>query len=114
MKKIIALVIVMIMVIVMCGAASQRAAVDYSSVIEELEDQGFTRRGDVWTLDVRGEDDLEWVVAWYDMVDNYGVMTVYGQTDEYSKTVYISGYYAVEWDFDEDDFVITDVLEIRR
>lgn len=114
MKKIIALVIIMTMVIVMCGAASPRAAVDYSSVIEELEDQGFTRRGDVWTLDVRGEDDLEWVVAWYDMVDNYGVMTVYGQTDEYSKTVYISGYYTVEWDFEENDFVIADILEIRR
>lgn len=114
MKKIIALIIIMAMVIVMCGAASPRAAVDYSSVIEELEDQGFTRRGDIWTLDVRGEDDLEWVVAWYDMVDNYGVMTMYGQTDDYSKTVYISGYYTVEWDFEEDDFVITDILEIRR
>ena len=114
MKRFVAIMLVIMMVIMGCGAASPRAAVDYSDVIEELEDEGFTRRGDVWTLDVRGEDDLEWIVAWYDMVDNYGVMTMYGRSDEYSKTVYISGCYTVEWDFDESDFVITDVLEVRR
>lgn len=114
MKKIIIALVVMAMVIVMCGAASPRA-VDYSSVIDELEDEGFVRRGDVWTLEEYGEDNLDWVVIWYDMVDNHGVMTIHGyDDDEYSRRVYISGMYTFEWNYDTEEFDIIDITEIRR
>ena len=113
MKKFIALILVTMMIIVGTGAASPRA-VDQEDLIWELENEGFTRRGDVWTLEEYGDDNLEWIVAWYDMVDNYGVMTIYGPSDEYSKPVYVTALYKVAWDYEECEFVITDVLEVRR
>ena len=113
MKKFIAIILVTMMIIVGTGAASPRA-VDQEDLIWELENEGFTRRGDVWTLEEYGDDNLEWIVAWYDMVDNYGVMTIYGPSDEYSKPVYVTALYKVAWDYDESEFVITDVLEVRR
>ena len=114
MKKIIIALVVMAMVIVMCGAASPRA-VDYSEIIEELEREGFTKRGDVWTYEQYGDDNLEYMVAWYDMIDNHGVITMYGYNDdEYSSRVYISGCYQIEWSSEESEFVMTDIMEFRR
>lgn len=113
MKKIIAIILVTMMIVVGTGAASPRA-VDQEDLIWELENEGFTRRGDVWTLEEYGDDNLEWIVAWFDVVDNYGVMTIYGPSDEYSKPVYVTALYKVAWDYDESEFVITDVLEVRR
>lgn len=113
MKKFIAIILVTMMIVVGTGAASPRA-VDQEDLIWELENEGFTRRGDVWTLEEYGDDNLEWIVAWFDVVDNYGVMTIYGPSDEYSKPVYVTAYYKVAWDYNESEFVITDVLEVRR
>lgn len=114
MKKFIIITLVIAMVFVNCGFASPRAF-DYSEIIEELEDEGFTKRGDVYTYEqYADEDNLEWIVAWYDLVDNYGVATVYGYSDEYSKRLSIAGCYSITWDCEESEFVITDVVEIRR
>lgn len=114
MKKFIGIILVTMMIIVGTGAASPRA-VDYSEIIEELEDEGFTKRGDVYTCEkYADEDNLEWLVAWYDLVDNHGVVTMYGYTDDYSKRLSIAGCYSITWDYNESEFVISDVVEIRR
>lgn len=113
MKKFVIIALVLVMVFVNCGFTSPRA-VDQEDLIWELENEGFTRRGDVWTLEEYGDDNLEWIVAWYDMVDNYGVMTIYGPSDEYSRPVYVTALYKVAWNYNESEFMITDVLEVRR
>lgn len=117
MKRIIVIIAVLAMVFVNCGFTYDKPrAIDYSEVIEELEDEGFTRRGDVWTYEMYEEDNLEWIVAWYDMIDNYGVVTIYGNVDDsdYSKRVSYSGRFSIEWDWEESEFVMTDIREFRR
>ena len=114
MKKFVIIALVLVMVFVNCGFTSPRA-VDYSEIIEELEDEGFTKRGDVYTCEkYADEDNLEWLVAWYDLVDNHGIVTMYGYTDDYSKRLSIAGCYSITWDYEENEFVIADVIEIRR
>lgn len=115
MKKFICIALMVAMVLTTGAWTSSTRAVDNSELFEELEDQGFTRRGDVWTFEAYHDDEFVWVVAWFDVVDNYGVMTTYSYVDEWDyKATTKTCKYIVEWDYDESEFVILESEEYTK
>ena len=114
MKKVICIILVVMMVLA-TGAWTSVRAVDNSELIEYLEDEGFTRRGDVWTNEIRNEDDVIFATMWFDVVENRGLMTLYYAIDDNS---YVAGYrvgiYVITWDYEESDLVILESEEYTR
>ena len=115
MKKIICIALMVVMVLA-CGAwTSSSRAIDNSGLIAELQDEGFTQRGDVWTFEKYDDDNIIYAIAWFDVVENYGVMTMFGHIDDDDyKAGYLIGKYVVEWDYEADDFVILQSEEYKK
>lgn len=119
MKKFILIVVVLSMVLAMSGFASPRA-VDNTALIEELEDQGFVQCGDVWTFEMFEEqtDDgfIEWAIAYFDVVDNHGIMTycAHEESDLTNKMIVRHVCLEVEWDYAEEEFIFLNQREVIR
>lgn len=117
MKKIICIALVIGMVLA-CGAWTSSPtprAIDNSELYKELQKEGFTQRGDVWTFETYDDDNIIYAIAWFDVVENYGVMTMFGHIDEDDyKAGYLIGKYVVEWDYEADDFVILQSEEYKK
>ena len=119
MKKFILIIVVLSMVLTMSGFTSMRA-VDNSALIEELEEQGFVQRGDVWTFEMFEEkcDDgfIEWAFAYFDVLDNHGIMSycAHEKSDLTDKMVVRNVCLEIEWDYDAEEFVFSGQREIIR
>lgn len=119
MKKFMAVILATMMFVFGSGFTSARA-VDNSALIEELQDEGFVQRGDVWTYETydekSGDGFIEWAVAYFDVVDNHGVMTYYAheKSDHTDAMVCRAMCLEVAWDYEAEEFVILSQKESAR
>ncbi len=119
MKKFMAVILAVVMIVFGSGFTSVRA-VDNTALIEELQDQGFVQRGDVWTFAMFEEetDDgfIEWAIAYFDVADNHGTMSycAHEKSDLTGAMILRSVCLDVEWDYAEEEFVFSGQREVVR